>query len=137
VHGIHQHQPFFDAAFAQTLLHLRGDVDEVTTAGHVKPQFFSIAFHKGTLPSLSGLFDPDRIPIVISVVADVPLVAAISSVHYPNLTGAALVYSPVDDLGAVGRSTGMLVVVWIISQLPFSQLPTDVLRPYIGVAHAV
>lgn len=49
----------------------------------------------------SRLFYPDRVPIVIVIVADVPLVAAVS-VHHPNLAGATLMYSPIDDLGAIG-----------------------------------
>jgi len=44
--GVDQHQPFADAALLQTLLDLRGDIDQPAPVGNVEPQFFAIGFHR-------------------------------------------------------------------------------------------
>jgi hypothetical protein len=45
VHGIAEYQPFFDAAFPQTVFDPGGDIDKSPSGGHIKPEFFSIGFH--------------------------------------------------------------------------------------------
>ena len=49
MHRVYQHQALFDSACPQTFLDLRRYVDESTAGGHLKPQFFAIAFHIGLL----------------------------------------------------------------------------------------
>ena len=49
VHGVAQQEPLPDAALAQGLLYLRGDVDQFPPPGCAEPQLFSIAFHSPTL----------------------------------------------------------------------------------------
>jgi len=43
--GIDQHQALGNAALIDAFLHIRGDVDEGPTGGHVEPEFFAVAFH--------------------------------------------------------------------------------------------
>jgi hypothetical protein len=50
VHGIAKDKPFFDAAFFEALLDLRRDVNKLTSAFCVEPEFFSIAFHDSFSP---------------------------------------------------------------------------------------
>src|SRR4030042_4881346 len=45
MHGIDQHQPFFNTALSETCLNLRSNIDESPPCGHLKPQFFSVALH--------------------------------------------------------------------------------------------
>jgi len=45
VHGIYQHQPFFDSAFPQAFFYLRRDIYEGNTTRCLKPQFFPETFH--------------------------------------------------------------------------------------------
>jgi hypothetical protein len=48
VHGIDESEALFDGAFSEALLHVRSDVDKGPPRRHLKPQFFSIAFHRFT-----------------------------------------------------------------------------------------
>ena len=41
VHGIHEGDPFADAALPEAVLDLGGDVDEAPAGGDVKPEFFT------------------------------------------------------------------------------------------------
>ncbi len=45
VHGVHQTQPFLDAALVQTFLDLRRDVYEFAPCLDVEPEFFAEGFH--------------------------------------------------------------------------------------------
>jgi len=45
VHGIDQHQPFPNAAFGKTFLHVGCNVNKRPPGGDFKPEFFSVAFH--------------------------------------------------------------------------------------------
>jgi len=49
VHGVAQQETFPDPALAQTLIHLRRDIDEPPARGDVKPQFLSVAFYSNLL----------------------------------------------------------------------------------------
>jgi hypothetical protein len=44
VHGIDQTQTFLDAASAEALVDLRGDVKQPTTRGDLEPKFFAVRF---------------------------------------------------------------------------------------------
>src|SRR5262245_65824451 len=56
LHGVDEHKPFFYAALAKAVLHLRRNVDEGYPCRRVEPDFFAIAFHglapKRPIPSL-------------------------------------------------------------------------------------
>jgi hypothetical protein len=43
--GINEYQAILNSAVVNTLLHIRGDVDEGPSGGHVEPEFFAEAFH--------------------------------------------------------------------------------------------
>src|SRR5713226_2451555 len=45
VHGVNKNEPFFDSALAQTLVHLRRNVDERHPCRCIEPKFFAIRFH--------------------------------------------------------------------------------------------
>jgi len=56
VHGIYQDKPLTNATFTEAFFYLRGDVDESPPCGHVKPEFFAVAFHSLSLESDSSPF---------------------------------------------------------------------------------
>jgi hypothetical protein len=57
--GVHQAQPFANAALGQRLLHLRGDVHKAAPGGETEEKFFALGFHNllllNNLPSLKIL----------------------------------------------------------------------------------
>src|ERR1043166_9557841 len=52
MHGIHKHKPFFYPAVAQTIVHLRRNVDECDSRRCIEPEFLTIGFHPSLLQSL-------------------------------------------------------------------------------------
>ncbi len=60
VHRIYQDKTLGDAAFLETPLHLRRNVDKSFPGGNVEPQFFSVGFHDFHLPFLGVIFKQPR-----------------------------------------------------------------------------
>ena len=52
MHGIYEYQAFLDSTLLECVTHVRGDVNEGSSPGYIKPQFFTITFHElvNTLP---------------------------------------------------------------------------------------
>jgi len=47
VHRVDEAEPLPDSAFRQAGVDLRGDVQKPSTGGDLKPEFFTIGFHRG------------------------------------------------------------------------------------------
>jgi hypothetical protein len=53
MHGVAQKQPVLNTALGKALFNVRGNIDKCPTAGHLKPELFSIMLHKYVLGKLA------------------------------------------------------------------------------------
>jgi len=63
MHGVYKRDPLGNAAFLQTLLDLRRDVDKAPARRDIEPQLFSVRFYfvpseGAVLPRLFGQYTP-------------------------------------------------------------------------------